>query len=88
MSGNTDKVERYTEDTLKQAVKDIRENKLSWTKASLQYGIPKSTLSLYANGKLKFGSRRCPALILTQEEEKKLVEYTVYMAQIGYGCTC
>ena len=53
-SGTTGK---YTEDTLKQAVDAVHDNKLSLRKASLQFGVPKSTLSLYVNGKLTFGSR-------------------------------
>ena len=34
--------------------------------------------------KLTFGS---PASVLTQEEEKQLVEYATHMGQIGYRCT-
>ena len=48
---------------------------------------PKSTLSLYANGKLQFGGRPGPASILTPAEEQRLVNYAVHMAQIGYGYT-
>lgn len=77
----------YTEESLKQAVKDVSEGKLSLRKASLHFGVPKSTLSLYVNGKLEFGGRPGPASVLTKEEEEKLVEYAVHMAQIGYGCT-
>ena len=39
------------------------------------------------NGKLQFGGRPGPASVLTPEEERKLVDYAVHMAQIGYGCT-
>ena len=41
---SADKVRRYTEDTLKLAVEDVRENRLTLRKASLHYGVPKSTL--------------------------------------------
>ena len=34
--------------------------------------------------KLTFGS---PASVLTQKEEKQLVEYATHMGQIGNGCT-
>ena len=81
------KTNRYIEDTLKLAVEDVREKKISLRKASLRYGIPKITLSLYVNEKLEFGSRRGPASVLTREEESKIVEYAVHMAEIGYGCT-
>ena len=79
---------KYTEDSLKQAVDAVHDGKLSLRKASLQFGVPKSTLSLYVNGKLTFGARRGPASVLTQEEERQIVEYATHMGQIGYGCTC
>ncbi len=77
----------YTEEALKLALQDICEQKLSLRKAALHYGIPKSTMSLYANRKLQLGGRPGPASILTPAEEQRLVDYAVHMAQIGYGCT-
>ena len=37
----------YTEDSLHNAIADVQCNKLSLRKAAQQYGIPKSSLSLY-----------------------------------------
>ena len=79
---------KYTEETLCLAVEDVRHGKISLRKAATQYGIPKSTLSMYVSGKLQIGAaRRGPASILTVEEEQKLVEYVVHMGKIGYGRT-
>ena len=78
----------YTEDSLHHAIADVRCNKLSLRKAAQQYGIPKSSLSLYVSGKLQIGARRGPASILSAEEEQRIVDYTVHMGQIGYGRTC
>ena len=66
--------------------------KLCTTKSSLRsvvaaYGIPKSTLSDYASGKVEIGSKQGPPTVLTTAEEKKLVEYCLHMASIGYGRT-
>jgi len=77
----------YTEDSLHLAIQDVRCSKLSLRKAALQYGIPKSTLSLYVSGKLQIGARRGPASILSAEEEQRIVDYAVHMGQIGYGRT-
>ena len=77
----------WTQDSLISAVEAVRSSKLSLRKASLQYGIPKSTLSLYVAGKLKVGAKCGPTSILTAEEEQKLVDYVVHMSKIGYGCT-
>ena len=71
--------------TLKQAVDAVHDTKLSLRKALLQFVVPKSTLSLYVNGKVMFGSRCGPTL--TQEEEKQLVESATHLGHIGYGCT-
>ena len=92
MSQLLDNLKYFTEmaskqDIVEEAIKRVKEKEITLRKASLQYGIPKSTLSLYVNEKLQPGSRRGPASILTQEEEEKLVEYAAHMAQIGYGCT-
>ena len=77
----------YTKDSLHLAIEDVRTNKLSLRKAARQYGIPKSTLSLYVSGKLQIGAKRGPASVLSAEEEQRLVDYAVHMGQIGYGRT-
>lgn len=84
---NTGKASQYTEETLARAIEEVRANKLSLRKAALQYGVPKSTLSMYVAGKLELGAKRGPASILSAEEEQRLVDYAVHMGQIGYGCT-
>lgn len=78
---------QYTAESLSLAIEDVRHNKLSLRKAAMQYGIPKSTLSMYVAGKLEIGVKRGPASILSVEEERRLVEYVVHMGQIGYGRT-
>ena len=64
---------QWTQENLVNAIEEVRHNKLSLGKAAFQYGIPKSTLSLYVAGKLAIGAKRGPASVLTTEEEKKLV---------------
>ena len=55
--------------------------RVSLRKESLYYGVPKNTLSLYVNEKLKFRSRRGLTPVLTHEQENKIVE----IAEIGNG---
>ena len=76
----------HTEDSLQLAIQDVCCSKLSLRMAARQYGIPKSTLSLYVSGKLQIGARRGPASILSPEEEQRIVDYAVHMEEIGYGC--
>ena len=87
MASAPEPTSHYTEDSLQLAIQDVRCNKLSLRMAARQYGIPKSTLSLYVSGKLQIGARRGPASILSPEEEQRIVDYAVHMGEIGYGRT-
>ena len=77
---------KWSSEDISCAITEIR-NGLSYRKAERKYGIPKSTLHLYAIGKIELGSRPGPRSILTTAEEEQLVQYVVEMSRIGYGCT-
>ena len=85
----TEKYRCWSEESLMLAVTDIREKKISFRKAEVTYGIPKSTLHDYVSGKVEIGCKPGPSSILTVAEEQKLVEYydAVEMSRIGYGLT-
>ena len=76
---------KWSVDTLLQALDDIQSNGLSFRAAETKYNIPKSTLNDYATGKSLAGCKPGPASVLTAEEERKLVDWAVEMATIGYG---
>ena len=61
--------------------------KLSIRTAAAAHGVPKSTLYVYAKGRIEVGSRSGPDTVLTAAEEEKIVEYIVHMSKIGYGRT-
>ena len=77
----------WTQDALISAVDDIQRNNMSYRRAAAKYGIPRSTLALYAKGKLEIGTKPGPSSVLTSAEESKLVEYVLHMSRIGYGKT-
>lgn len=77
----------YAEESLVLALEELKYQEISIRQAAAKYGIPKSTLSDYASGKVKVGRRPGPLPVLTPDEEKRLVEWTVEMAKIGYGQT-
>ena len=72
---------KWTSEDISCAITEIR-NGLSYRKAERKYGIPKSTLHLYAIGKIELGSRPGPRSILTTAEEEQLVQYVVEMSRI------
>ena len=75
----------WTNEQLLAALKELHTIKSSLQSVAAAYGIPKSTLSDYASGKVEIGSKQGPPTVLTTAEEKKLVEYCLHMASIGYG---
>ena len=57
----------WTEETLLIAVEGIKQGKLSYRKAELEYGILKSTLCDHVTGKVEVGRRQGPKPVLTRE---------------------
>ena len=78
---------RWDEDTLLTAVEEIKQGKLSYRKAELEYGIPKSTLCDHTTGKVEIGRRQGPKPVLTRDKEESLVQWALEMNEIGYGQT-
>ena len=76
---------RWDEDTLLTAVEEIKQGKLSYRKAELEYGIPKSTLCDHVTGKVEIGRRQGPKPVLTRDKEESLVQWALEMNEIGYG---
>lgn len=76
----------YSVDELETAVEQIRTSELSYRQAESKYGIPRSTLYDHAAGRVT-SCRRGPPTVLTHDEEKMLVDWTLHMADIGYGRT-
>ena len=69
------------------AIGAVQSNILSLRDAESTYGIPKSTIHNYTSGKTMVGATRGPSTVLTTEEEQKLAEWAIKMAEIGYGQT-
>ena len=69
------------------AVDERNYGRLSYRGAQAKYGIPRSTLSDHALGKVTLGKKPGPSPVLTAEEEKYLAQWTIDMYEIGYGLT-
>jgi len=84
------KYQKYTVETLENAVSMIKSNALSLRKASTVFGIPKSKLSNKLTGKSEVGCRSGPGtvlIVLTKAEEDYLASWAVCMASMGFGRT-
>ena len=78
---------KWTDEVMKAAVASVLSGQLSYRQAALQYDIPRSTIRDHASGKSQPGIRRGQQPILKLEEEEALVEWSIKMAEIGYGRT-
>ena len=78
---------KWTNEQLHAALEHLHTSKESLRSVATAYGIPSSTLSDYAAGKVEIGSKPGPPTVLTTLEEQKLVDYCLHMVSIGYGRT-
>ena len=62
----------------------LQENK-SVREAARLYSVPFETLRRRVTGSVKEGCRPGPSTILTEDEEDRLAEYLITMAEMGFG---
>lgn len=75
----------YSEKSVEEALTKIRVNGMSVRKASITYKIPRSTLGDILNGRVPEHSRKMgPDTVLTEAEEKRLVEWCIALAKCGF----
>lgn len=66
---------------------ELKYQRVTYRGAQAKYGIPRSTLSYHALGKVTLGKKPGPSPVLYPEEEKYLVQWTIDMYEIGYSQT-
>ena len=76
---------RYDRAKLGEAVQKVKRCELSLLKASQKYGIPYSTLRDRTSGKVGVNANPGAAPVLTNEEELKLKDYLIKVAELGVG---
>ena len=77
------KKNRWTEEAINNATKDVLEGNLSVRLAAVQYDIPSSTLHDRISGKVS-GAISGPPRYLDEGEERELVELLLGWAEVGY----
>lgn len=81
--------EKYTLETLKMAIKEIKEDKISLRKAEEKYGIPKTTLSVQKRNSVEDVTepKRGKKPIFTEFQEGILVELILESFRNNFGIT-
>lgn len=84
--GAAKKRKQYDPDVLKHVAELVRNDVISMTRASKEYGIPKTTLHDAVHTKYQ-SNKVGPKTVLSTNEENRLAEWAVRMSKIGYGRT-
>ena len=69
------------------AIKAVRDGTLGTNMAARTFSITSSTLKDSISGRVKHGIKSAPVPYFDESEEKKLVEFMVKSATMGYGKT-
>ena len=77
------KYQHHDPQVIKEAVDAVRSKKMSLRGASKHFGI--SLTTLFDKVKGKRGAVKTRRYLLTREEEEKLVNWLVKMAEVGFG---
>jgi hypothetical protein len=75
---------KYTQQAIRQALKEVRDKSMTMNEASVKYGVPKTTLF----DRLKSASDKVGRpTILTAEEEEIIVERLIILGEWGFPLT-
>ena len=77
----------WSQDAMKEAVLSVSEGGKGLREASRMYNVPVETLRRRVTGAVEIECKPGPPTVLTKEEELKVYEYLVSMADMGYGLT-
>ncbi|XP_068704169.1 uncharacterized protein [Montipora foliosa] len=67
------------------AMKDVREGRMSTRKAAQKWELKKSTLHDRLNGSVNFDRRKGPSQVLTKAEESQFADWLIELANRGFG---
>ncbi|XP_060585333.1 uncharacterized protein LOC132741220 [Ruditapes philippinarum] len=80
------KRQKYDTNIIEKVVPLIRNKSISMSRASKEYGIPKSTLHDHVHNKYQNHSVGVKP-VLSKEEEERVAKWAVHMSKIGFGRT-
>ena len=72
---------------MEEALKSVRNESMGLREAARAYNVPVETLRRRVAGVVSIDCRSGPPTVLTSEEEARLAEYCVSMADMGFGLT-
>ena len=76
--------QKYSQDQLRQALHEVRENGMPKKKAAKLYGIPKTTLLDKLSGRVPDEAHSGPDSLLSKAEEDRLARYIRECARVSF----
>ena len=73
--------------SMEEASKAVKSEQMSLREAARKYNVPVETLRRRTAGLVSLDCRPGPPTILTSEEETRLAQYCIVMADMGFGLT-
>ena len=77
----------WTELSMREAMNAVQQQGMSVNRASIVYGIPRSTLNDHLVGRVLPGAKSGAPTLLSTREEQELVDFLCHCAEIGYAKT-
>ena len=81
------KKKQWLPENMEEACKSVKSESMTLRKAARAYNIPVETLRRCVAGTVSIDCKPGPPTVLMGEEEARLAEYCVAMADMGFGLT-
>ena len=81
------KRKQWAPESMQEACKAVKDENMSLREAARKCSVPVETLRRCTAGLVSLDCRPGPPTVLTSEEETRLAEYCVAMANMGFGLT-
>ena len=82
------KRKQWAADSMEEACIAVKNEQMSLREAARKYNVPVETLRRRTAGLVSLDCRLGRSTVLTTEEEARLAQYCVAMADMGFGLTC
>ena len=87
MASGKRKRKQWAAESMEEACNALKNERMSLREASRKYNVPVETLRRRTTGLVSLDCRPGPHTVLTSEEEARLAQYYVTMADMGFGVT-
>ena len=81
------KLKQWSDESMKGALEAVKGGLMGVNKASMNFGVPRTTLRDRISGRVEHGAKSGPTPYLTEKEDQELASFLKQASRIGYGKT-